>query len=297
MDFITITTKNHLDKTLTLFDSILAYDSTSTLHILCVNGVVPACLTANRPNLRTYTIDSLLLADSDVAFRVRLALAKYGDIKAGGNYDLLRWSIKPLFAQYMRKLRGFKTLVYIDNDVYFHADYKFIGRLLDDCNVLLSPHWRPIKPTSDGSWKYNFIHGQYNAGFVGFGESCDKFLDWWSEMCMIACEQNPAEGLWVDQKYLDVVPLYFKNTKILEHLGCNVAAWNSEYLTRTNHKDKVLINNTFEVVFIHYSPVTIGAIDHGADSALYEFYRKYTLNLLKIRKELAVAGRNDCASS
>jgi hypothetical protein len=51
-------------------------------------------------------------------------------------------------------------------------------------------------------------------------------LDWWSERLERFCFADVHSGLFVDQKWMDLVPSLFARTAIVRHRGCNVAYWN-----------------------------------------------------------------------
>ena len=98
-------------------------------------------------------------------------------------------------------------------------------------------------------------------------------MEWWAERCCVECSAS-SETTYVDQKYLDLIPLYFDDVGIIKHKGCNVAAWNSSYLQRTVVDNVVLVAGQ-PIIFIHYSPITIRYIEHGLDFNLTEHLSEY----------------------
>ncbi|MFX8895502.1 hypothetical protein ABTM96_20420, partial [Acinetobacter baumannii] len=67
-----------------------------------------------------------------------------------------------------------------------------------------------------------------------------QFLNWWSDRLIDQCYYNFAEGMGVDQAWLNIVPLFFKEVCVANHKGLNVAYWNL-------HERKLSIHN--EMVF------------------------------------------------
>ena len=93
----------------------------------------------------------------------------------------------------------------------------------------------------------------------------------------------------MDQRYLDAFPVYFDGVKIIKHLGCNIAQWNTDYLKREAMGANILINGRWPLIFIHFSAVTIDNIEHGNDTVLMPHLSAYRELLLKAGQSLAEA--------
>jgi hypothetical protein len=160
-------------------------------------------------------------------------------------------------------------LLYLDSDLYFFSEFSFLYESLAQASVLLAPHWRPIHPQPDRTqFLCNFTDGLYNAGFIGASRKGLPALRWWFEMCMFRCEVNTAKGLYVDQRYLDLLPLHFDDVDILRHLGCNVAEWNRSSSFREVRGGKVMVCGEWALVFVHFTELTMQLIETGKDAAL-----------------------------
>jgi len=275
------------------------------LHILIVNP--------NRTRLKN--LDKLkdentqihlmedLANDTDIGQLTRIIISKYSYLAPEvlpnhiSNLDYLRWSLKPSLILHLLKTEGIDHILYCDCDIHFYGDFDFILEKFEDHDILLSPHWREIRPQFDNDFKWNFLHGLYNAGFIGISKNAKDMLMWWAEMCAIECSADKNDrGTYVDQKYLDAVPLYFPNTHIIRHYGCNVAAWNMRHLPRqiTESGDITIAGDP--LIFIHYSNVTIDHIVKGIDFKLYEPYFKYQEALKRKQLELIRKGLSECIS-
>jgi hypothetical protein len=53
-----------------------------------------------------------------------------------------------------------------------------------------------------------------------------RFAKWWSERLEVYCHDDPARGLFVDQRWCDHVPVFFDRVHILKDPGYNTASWN-----------------------------------------------------------------------
>jgi hypothetical protein len=244
-----------------------------------------------------------LSADTQIGQWSRVIVSKYsylspetlpGHISAE---DYLRWALKPILLHKILRAENIDHILFCDCDIHFYNDFGFILDEFESNRIILSPHWRPIRPSVDNDFKWNFLHGFYNAGFVGVRKDALDMLEWWGEMCAIECSADVNDrGTYVDQKYLDAVPLYFDGVHILRHKGCNVAAWNSRQLPReiNEHGDVTIAGDP--LIFVHYSGVTVNHITKGLDAKLHEVYFRYQEILKRKRLELVRRGMPECVS-
>jgi hypothetical protein len=271
--FCTITTADHLYKTLALRDSIVAQESEAVLHVLCLD-----VLATQTPSDNIIFYSSEMLSLYPVAAKVQ---AVYKDSK-----DKLRWCFKSVFLRYLTEHKADKV-VYTDNDIYFHGHYRFLFDLLDEYNFLLTPHHYPRDPHLNQNWlETNFKVGLYNAGFIGVNKGAVSSLVWWAECCAYRCEKNPLRGAFDDQKYLDLIPVMNEKAHIVRHKGCNIAEWNKDEIKRSLKDGKVWLDEVFPLVFIHYNGTTVRAILEGAEPCLISCLDTYVSNLRKYKSDL-----------
>ena len=97
------------------------------------------------------------------------------------------------------------------------------------CSIVLTPHaTRPYQDAKQPDEISLLRTGAYNLGFIGVAktEESRAMLNWWQERCREHCVVQPEDGLFVDQKWIDLVPGFHPGTKILRDPGLNVAYWN-----------------------------------------------------------------------
>jgi hypothetical protein len=168
--------------------------------------------------------------------------------KYRSNNNVLRWSLKPVMIEHF--LQIYDKVIYVDPDILFINYWHF---LFDDITgVLLTKHNRSLYP---GGYQYaiNFTDGFFNAGFIGASKKGIPAINWWKKAVEWKCEKNFTEGLFDDQKYLDIMTLeYFNLVNISQHKGCNIAPWNSKLIeTYCANKTWYLKENNSPVIFIH----------------------------------------------
>lgn len=270
-NFCTITTFSHLYKTYALADSINKIGG--NLKVLLVDNENETRNNAPQ-NVFFYFLKDL---NEEIALKIQ---EKYPP-----KSDPLRWSLKPVFLKHL--LQAFDKMIYVDNDIYFYHDTDFLFEELNKYDILLTPHHYPKNPEKNQNWlEANFRRGLYNAGFFACNQKASKALDLWANCCLYRCENNVWRGLFVDQKYLDIIPLIHENTHILKHRGCNVAAWNKAENKKVKVKEVVLINEVFPIVFYHFNELSIREICLDKKHVLKDYFQLYFKNLKHYKPNL-----------
>ena len=170
----------------------------------------------------------------------------------------LNTAVKPFFFEYLFEKYKFKKILYFDPDILVVNKLDYLFRLLDKHSIILTPHI--TKPIND-NLKPNEIDllksGSYNLGFIGLAKRRQTkiFLNWWQERIYDKCLYDVENGLFVDQKWINLVPSLFPNYFIIYHPGYNVAYWNL-------HERKVVLSkkglkktrvNKKPLYFFHFS--------------------------------------------
>lgn len=239
--FCTIITIDFVPFAKTLHQSLVQFDQNLEFYVLIVNGL--NC----EENLNFVCLNLDDLSEKELVDQIQ---EKYKD-----NNNALRWSLKSILLIHLLQKFKHEQVFFLDPDICFFSDFKFLFQELGDSSILLSPHWKRSTPSNeDDSFVSLFTHGLYNAGFVGATNKGIDILKWWAEMCLYACEDNSGKGIFVDQKYLDLFPLLNSEVKVLTHKGCNVAVWNRHECRRSYSEDgSIIINDKYPVVFVHFT--------------------------------------------
>lgn len=122
-------------------------------------------------------------------------------------------------------------VVYLDPDIAVFAELEPVVAALRDASITLTPHQvepnvgaRAIRDNELTSLRL----GAYNLGFLAVraDPTGRAFAEWWAGRLAEMCYDEPAEGLFVDQKWCDLIPCLFERVAILRDRGLNVASWN-----------------------------------------------------------------------
>ena len=170
-------------------------------------------------------------------------------------YNIIEFNtaVKPWLAS--KLLQKHKKVLYLDPDTYVFDDLKVLFNELDACDFLLTPHCISDPEDSFRPDIKDFLRfGLYNLGFFGCrtSDNTQKMLLWWHNKLKSLCFYEPAAGLGVDQKFMDLLPVYFDEVKILKSPSCNLAFWNLHEREIIKVSDKYFVNGE-KLIFAHFS--------------------------------------------
>jgi hypothetical protein len=123
------------------------------------------------------------------------------------------------------------VVVYLDPDVAVFGSLEPLIKLLRSSSILLTPH--QLTPESEfeavvDNELCSLAFGTYNLGFLAVrnDKNGKRLASWWDERLRRYCYDDRASGIFVDQKWCDLVPAMFDGVKIVRDPGYNVASWN-----------------------------------------------------------------------
>ena len=135
-------------------------------------------------------------------------------------------------------------------------------------------------------------NGIYNAGFFALknDEGGMAFLNWWKNRLIDQCYVDLKHGMFVDQKWLNLAPVFFPSVGSLKHPGCNIAYWNLHERTLTKKDNQYFVNER-PLLFFHYSGYSMNQpelisrhqdrTDMKDNPALKEVFALYQQTLIK----------------
>ncbi len=239
------------------------------IFTICSNNYVPMAkvlmesVHRHHPNARMY----LCLADRPVSepdfYPAACEVVPAAELqipeftKLAFRYDVMEFNtaVKPSMIRHLLG-RGHDAVLYFDPDIELFAPLDSIVRKLDEgASFLLTPHLlRPAEGDSDPDDVGIMRAGIYNLGFLGVGATVEvpAILDWWARRLRYQCVSDQANGLFVDQKFVDLVPGFADKVAILRDPCYNVAYWNLAQRQLTNSADGWLVDGS-GLGFFHFS--------------------------------------------
>lgn len=240
----TICSANHLAYCKTMVDSFLEYHREYQIYIGLVDRI------AGRFSKSDFDRASLIeIADMGIPNFEEL-LDRYTVIE-------LNCAMKAFVAEYIFKTVNPEILLYLDADMWVKHSLADIEAALAEKSILLTPHFtQPLPDNEQRPLERDLLRsGIYNAGFMAYkrSETTARFLQWWKAHMREECYYNFAEGMGVDQIWLNLVPLLFKDVGIVTHPGANVAYWNLHERRLSKREEEVWVNDEKPLLFLHIS--------------------------------------------
>lgn len=286
--FCTIITADYIPFALALRESILAFSDEVSFHILIADEKtsLKAKIENEYPN-------------TTISYPEEVCCNKIGKEIYSKYYEqqisVFRWSMKPIFVSYLLKNNKYEKVIYCDADIYFFNNYDFLLNLLNEDDLLLTPHWRSSDPIIDyPNFEILYTSGLYNGGFLASNQGGIKALEWLASASLTICIKDPSKGQFFDQTHFNLLPIYFEKVRVIKHRGCNVACWNMIECVRTisDENEQVLIANKYPVIFIHFTQSTMNGIVSGVDKLLMPHLKEYVYSVNQYCKEFGLAPIN-----
>jgi len=240
----TIVSLNYLPYARTLCDSFLQFHPEYKFYVLLVDRLPQGFDTA-RERYELILVEDLRIPNFEsVSF-------KYGILELNTN-------VKPTFLKYILD-QGMDQVVYLDPDILVCSTLDPVWNALTGNGIVLTPHC--TSPNEEGSYAEQLllVNGVFNLGFIAISrcEEASRFLDWWELRCLTLGYNERWSGLFVDQKWINLVPCYFQSVQVLKHPGCNVAYWNLHERTIEKAQGSWLVNGAVPLVFFHFSGIDV----------------------------------------
>jgi glycosyltransferase involved in cell wall biosynthesis len=214
---VTIVSKNYLAYAQTLADSYKKHHPENDFLVILVDradGYVSATL----PHGNGEVVELANIAIPDLSrFIYRYSIME------------LNTAVKAFVLADLFRRRSYETLLYIDPDIYVFRPLTHVYEALQQASIVLIPHMRrPFYDDAVPSDVAILQSGTYNLGFIGLrnGSTSRELLEWWTTKLHTDCVVDIPRGLFVDQKWIDLVPGFFPDHRILYEPGYNAAYWN-----------------------------------------------------------------------
>lgn len=180
------------------------------------------------------------------------------------------FTLSPFYPSYiLEKFPEIDHICSLDSDQYFFSSPQPVFDLLHDYSVLITPHRFSKKLEKLDYSRF----GKYNVSFQVFkrdevGLSC---LALWRDQCTAWCFDREENGLYADQKYLDVwEEILGDKVHVIQDKGLGLAPWNIEDAQLQRRQGKLFIDEN-ELIVYHYQGLKL-----LQDGYVYTFLDHYT---------------------
>jgi hypothetical protein len=242
----TIVAKNYLAFARTLCHSYLQNHPGDKFYVLIIDPVTEQ--------------DDFSQEEFEVVQPSQIGIGNY--LEFAFTFDILELStnVKPSLLKWLLQEKKVDKLLYVDPDICFYSPADELFEKLDIYSIVLTPHCVcPIMDNLRPSEQDFLKNGVFNLGFIAVRSSDDAFalLDWWERRCLELGFNEPASGLFVDQKWINFVPCFFDSVLIFKNPGYNMAYWNLHERRLSNKGDRWQVNESSPLVFFHFSGIDV----------------------------------------
>jgi hypothetical protein len=211
----TIAAKNYLSFARVLVDSVHAVHPDVTVFLLLTDEI-DGYFDPGAERFRLLALNDVGIPDGP---RVRF------------RYDRKQLAVaaKPFVLDHLLD-RGFNAALFLDPDILVLNDLTALFAEVSRHAVVLLPHLlAPLAGPSAVARELNILlSGTFNAGCVGVSQvrSGRDFLAWWQARVLLHCRHDVAAGVYFDQRWLDLAPVFFDDVFVLRDTTYNIAHWN-----------------------------------------------------------------------
>lgn len=245
MHCFTSITNNYLPKARVLASSLKRHNPDWKLHVLLAEPLHPSVNAIVEP------FDSIIGIHE-------LGIQKLEGFIFQHKVTEICTAVKGTAIRYLMDRFETDRIIYFDPDIAVFSELSDLAEKLDKHPVLLAPH--QCKPEKDrpsivaneiGSLRW----GVFNLGFfaVRSGGQGDEFIKWWADRLMEFCFDDIPYGLFTDQRWCDLAPIFFDQLHILRDAQYDVATWNLGQRRLTASEDGQFMVDGKPLGFYHFS--------------------------------------------
>ncbi|MCW5849511.1 MAG: hypothetical protein KIT87_05485 [Anaerolineae bacterium] len=226
----TIAPQAHLAQARVLIESFFAHEPNGHFYLLLVDGL---------PSNETLDPRVHLVAPS------QLPTDEYTALCFEYNAGELCAALKAWFLFVLISVYGERQVVLLDPETLVLQPLDAMRQALAAANLVLTPNFIAPAPVQAGVTEDELLLrvGAFHSGVLGVRatDETTRCLAWWAERLRHGCHVDPARGLFLDQKWLDLAPALFDGVTVLRDPAYHVT-WANLYgrnLTEENGQYRV----------------------------------------------------------
>jgi hypothetical protein len=280
--FFTIVACNYLHYAIVLGNSVKKYHPNSKFCIFIVDDIN----NTYAEDIKEKGFDLIKIKDLDIQ-NYRQFVFKYNITEAATG-------VKPFVFKYLvSKEVSSHNFIYLDPDILCFRRLDEIFDHLNVNSVVITPHSNsPILDENLFPDDYLFLGtGVYNLGFIAIKrtETSIKFINWWCQKLFNYCINLTEYTLFVDQKWINLVPAYFNEVLIFRNNAYNMAYWNLHERLLENSEGIFKVQPCgMPLAFFHFS-----GFDPSDLNKIFKYVPRNPVDNHHLKKSFSLDSRND----
>jgi hypothetical protein len=177
----------------------------------------------------------------------------------------LATAIKPfMLKKLLKEGEQGDQIFYMDPDTVAFSRLDDLSQALKEAAIILTPH-QTLPDDNLAAVIDNEIcslkHGIFNLGFLGVAVNPIglAFAEWWSQRLYYFCRDDIPNGLFTDQRWIDLVPAFFPSVAIIRNGRHNLATWNITTRRLEKSSDGIYLVDGEPLGFYHFTGFDSGA--------------------------------------
>jgi SAM-dependent methyltransferase len=171
------------------------------------------------------------------------------------NITELNTALKPFAFLCLFDLHPGETVLYLDPDILVVSRFaELLDLVKDGAECVLTPHLTEPAEYEEFGDHQALRYGINNLGFCTLRDTPEvrRAVWWWARQLEFHCTIDLENGLFVDQKWADLLPAFIERSILLRHPGYNVGYWNLAQRRVSRAEDVWLVNGR-PLRFVHFS--------------------------------------------
>lgn len=264
-------TSNYLPKARVLAESVKKVDPNLQFHLILSDNAPVGFTVSSEP------FDSVMFAE-------QLVTENFPQWVFGHSLVELCTAVKGVALEYIFSNLNADQVFYFDPDMVVFSRLDELQQELSKCSLILTPHLTDPEIGDMGirdNELASLLHGVFNLGFLGVRNTSEgrRFSRWWSERLLTYCHDDLPNGIFTDQKWVNLAPCFFDDVGILRSPAFNVATWNLTNRKATGSLQSGILINGEPLGFYHFS-----GFDSGDQITMLQRYGKESPALYELRE-------------
>ena len=170
----------------------------------------------------------------------------------------LNTAVKPFYMAYLyERDPAVRIVIYFDPDILILGSLAGLLEKLKQASIVVTPHCCTYDNSEvDLHYEITMLRtGIYNLGFIATArtETTFAFLTWWQRRLVEHCYYRAGSGVFVDQQWVSLAPLYFEGVSVEKDPGYNMCYWNHFERRLSFQNGRYVVNGKHDLVFYHFS--------------------------------------------